>query len=119
MVIIAMRHSNCNYSDCYYLLDWIFPQLLLEATSNFYGKANLASGQMRIAFTKGKDDLLSGGVLLGSSEPYRTMKMCTNPNTIHLSDDFQTFSLEWKPGLSCQSLVSNICKKLFNFQMKF
>lgn len=78
--------------------DWIFPQLFLEPTNNFYGKRNLASGQMRVAFVKGKDGLLSGGVLLGSTEPTRTIKMCTNPNPIDLSNDFHTFSLEWKPG---------------------
>lgn len=80
--------------------EWIFPQILLEPTNNFYGKKNLASGQMRIAFTKGKDGLLSGGVILGSTEPTRTSKMCINPNVIRLADDFHTFSLEWKPGLS-------------------
>lgn len=78
--------------------DWIFPLLILEPTNNFYGKANLASGQMRVAFVKGKESLLSGGVLLGSTEPTRTIKMCTNPNTINLSNDFHTFSLKWKPG---------------------
>lgn len=78
--------------------DWIFPQLLLEPTDNFYGKRNFASGQMRVAFAKGKDGFLSGGVLLGSTEPTRTIKMCTNPNQINLSDDFHTFSLEWRPG---------------------
>lgn len=79
--------------------DWIFPLLILEPTSNFYGKENLGSGQMRIAFTKGKNGLLSGGVLLGSAEPLRSLKMCNNPNSIPLSDDFHTFSLEWKPGM--------------------
>lgn len=78
--------------------DWIFPQLFLEPTDNFYGKRNLASGQMRVAFTKGKDGLLSGGVLLGSTEPTRTIKMCINPKRINLSEDFHKFSLEWKPG---------------------
>ncbi|KAJ6635285.1 Beta-1,3-glucan-binding protein 1 [Pseudolycoriella hygida] len=77
--------------------DWIFPQLLLEPTKSAYGKHNLASGQMRIAFTKGANGLLSGGVLLGSTEPMRTIKMCTNPNPINLGDDFHTFALEWKP----------------------
>lgn len=78
--------------------DWIFPQLFLEPSNNFYGKKSLASGQMRVAFATGKDGLLSGGVLLGGVDPTRTIKMCTNPNRINLSRDFHTFSLEWKPG---------------------
>jgi len=63
---------------------------------------------MRIAFTKGKDGLLSGGVLLGSSEPERTLKMCTNPNAIRLGDDFHTFSLEWRPDEIILSVENQI-----------
>lgn len=63
---------------------------------------------MRIAFTKGKDGLLSGGVILGSSEPTRTIKMCTNPNVIRLSDDFHTFSLEWRPDEILLSVENEI-----------
>lgn len=76
--------------------DWVFPLLLLEPVNYFYGKKSLASGQMRIAFVKGKDGLLTGGVLLGATEPTRTIKMCTNPNPINLNGDFHTFALEWK-----------------------
>ncbi|XP_037037539.1 beta-1,3-glucan-binding protein-like [Bradysia coprophila] len=88
--------------------DWVFPLLLLEPANNFYGAKNLASGQMRIAFVKGKDGLLSGGVLLGATEPTRSIKMCTNPNPINLNSDFHTFSLEWKLDEITLSIANQI-----------
>lgn len=78
--------------------EWVFPQLLLKPVNNFYGKQNLASGQMRIAFTKGKNGVLSGGVLLGSEEPARSLKMCSHSKTIRLNDDFHEFYLKWTQG---------------------
>lgn len=79
--------------------DWLFPQLFLESTANFYGKQNLGSGQMRIAFTKGQNGPLSGGVLLGDRDPFRLLKMCTYPNTQQQwSDDFHTYELHWQPS---------------------
>jgi len=80
--------------------EWIFPQLLLEPVNNFYGKQNLASGQMRIAFTKGRNGGLSGGVLLGAEEPARSLKMCKHSKLISLNDDFHIFSLKWTQGCS-------------------
>lgn len=79
--------------------DWIFPQLFLEPSTNFYGKQNLGSGQMRIAFTKGQNGPLSGGVLLGDRDPFRLLKMCTSSNTKKWSEDFHTYTLLWHPGM--------------------
>lgn len=79
--------------------NWFFPQLLLESTQNFYGQHNLKSGQMRIAFTKGTTGVLQGGVLLGSSEPTRTLKMCRYANEIDLSKT-STYFVEVAPPIN-------------------
>lgn len=78
---------------------WIFPQLFLESSANFYGKHNLGSGQMRIAFTKGQNGPLSGGVLLGDRDPFRLLKMCSSPSTEQWSEDFHTYTLNWLPSM--------------------
>lgn len=79
--------------------DWIFPQIFLESTNSIYGKKNYDSGQMRVAFTRGRNTELHGGVLLSAREPFRSVKMCTNPDNTKWSNDFHVYTLEWTPGL--------------------
>lgn len=76
--------------------DWIFPQIFLEASTNFYGKSNYDSGQMRIAFTRGRT--LSGGVLLNAQDPFRLAKMCNNTNEQRWSEAYHTYAMEWRPN---------------------
>ena len=80
--------------------EWVFPQLFLESTGSLYGKTNLESGQMRVAFTRGINGTLLGGVLLAATEPLRTAKMCSYnyASNTEWRNDFHVFSLDWRPS---------------------
>lgn len=90
---------------------WIFPQIFLESTNNYYGGNNLSSGQMRVAFKKGIENQIYGGILLDANEPFRSIKMCKNPLNKKWNDDFHIFSLEWTIG----NLLLDYRLYLFNF----
>ncbi|KAG5881370.1 hypothetical protein JTB14_005197 [Gonioctena quinquepunctata] len=79
--------------------DWIYPELYLNPLNEIYGP-HYESGQIRIAFSPGnlnQNHVLHGGVVLGSNPSARTYGDRTNERRDYWSDDFHTFSVEWKP----------------------
>lgn len=59
------------------------------------------SGQMRVAFTPGNDDLgkdLAGGVILSNSDEGRRFGLRYSQNEEHWGNGFHTYVLKWKPG---------------------
>ncbi|XP_058462954.1 beta-1,3-glucan-binding protein-like [Malaya genurostris] len=80
--------------------DWIFPQLYLRPSNEFYGRDEYASGLMRVAFVPGgprQRNQLSGGLILNNAEPLRCSKMCTLTRPRQWSDDFHEYGLTWSP----------------------
>ncbi|KAL9702610.1 hypothetical protein quinque_006128 [Culex quinquefasciatus] len=80
--------------------DWIFPQLYLRPSNEFYGRDEYASGLMRVAYSPGGPRLrnqLSGGLILNNAEPLRCSKMCTLTRPPNWSDQFHEFALTWSP----------------------
>ncbi|XP_055624876.1 beta-1,3-glucan-binding protein 2-like [Toxorhynchites rutilus septentrionalis] len=80
--------------------DWIFPQLYLRPSSEFYGRDEYASGLIRIAFIPGGPRLrnqLSGGLILNNVEPLRSAKICTLTRTYNWSENYHQFGLSWSP----------------------
>ncbi|XP_063910734.1 beta-1,3-glucan-binding protein-like [Zophobas morio] len=80
--------------------DWIYPELYLNPLNEPYGP-DYASGQIRIAFLPGNEQLnrnLRGGCILGSSQAGRNYGMKTiKKNTGTWGDDFHVFTVVWKP----------------------
>ncbi|XP_050090855.1 beta-1,3-glucan-binding protein 2 [Anopheles aquasalis] len=90
--------------------DWIFPQLLLQPFENYYGYADMASGQMRIAHilanrilervTDGKQidgHRLRGGVLITNQATLRGELLRSNSADEHFGDAFHVYGLIWTP----------------------
>nr|XP_019556819.2 beta-1,3-glucan-binding protein 2-like [Aedes albopictus] len=80
--------------------DWIFPQLYLKPSNQFYGQDEYASGLMRVAYAPGGPKLrnqLSGGLILNHAEPLRCSKMCTLTRPYSWHDEFHVFGLSWSP----------------------
>ncbi|ETN65516.1 Gram negative binding protein subgroup A [Anopheles darlingi] len=90
--------------------DWIFPQLLLQPVENYYGYADLASGQMRIAHilanrilervSDGKQidgHRLQGGVLITNQATLRGELLRSNSADEHFGDAFHVYGLIWTP----------------------
>jgi hypothetical protein len=80
--------------------DWIYPELYLNPVNEEYGPG-YASGQIRIAFSGGNEDLcrdLRGGCILGSSPAARNYAVKNIvKNSGSWSDDFHKFIVIWKP----------------------
>lgn len=75
--------------------------MFLQPKDLAYGEKNYESGQMRIAFAPGNDDLgktLSGGAILSSAEEGRTSWMKFTEGDDHWGDAFHTYVLKWTPG---------------------
>ncbi|XP_062550097.1 gram-negative bacteria-binding protein 1 [Armigeres subalbatus] len=89
--------------------DWIFPQLLLQPTDNYYGYADLASGMLLVAHVLSNEQLIAqdgtrvdghrlrGGAVLTAKAQLRNAFLKTNMLDEHFSDNFHTYGLVWKP----------------------
>ncbi|XP_050097254.1 beta-1,3-glucan-binding protein-like [Anopheles aquasalis] len=80
--------------------NWIFPQLYLVPSTDYYGRDRYASGLMRLAFVPGGPRLtnqLSGGLLISDTEPLRCAKMCTLTRDNHWNADYHEYGLRWTP----------------------
>nr|XP_023017872.1 beta-1,3-glucan-binding protein-like isoform X1 [Leptinotarsa decemlineata] len=80
--------------------DWIYPELYLTPLSEIYG-SNLQSGQIRVAFVAGnlnENHILHGGITLGATPAARAYGDRTTERRSHWSDDFHTFTVNWKPN---------------------
>nr|XP_023017871.1 beta-1,3-glucan-binding protein-like [Leptinotarsa decemlineata] len=79
--------------------DWIYPELYLNSVNEEYG-SGYDSGQIRVAFTEGNegsDNVLRGGVILGSSTSARSFGMNSIEKSKRWSNEFHRFAVTWKP----------------------
>lgn len=85
----------------------LFLVLFLQPKNSKYGY-HYDSGQMRIAFAPGNEDLgkeLSGGVILGPSDEGRRYGMRYSQGEEHWGNAFHTYVLKWKEGWSLHNLI--------------
>lgn len=74
--------------------------MYLQPKELAYGE-NYDSGQMRIAFAPGNEDLgkqLAAGAVLSPSEDGRTYGMRYSQSEDHWGNAFHTYILKWEPG---------------------
>ncbi|KAJ8877940.1 hypothetical protein PR048_022399 [Dryococelus australis] len=95
--------------------DWIFPELWLEPKENAYG-SEYASGQVRLALSRGNRDLkrqgvspgsvdlgstrLETGCVLGLNSKVRKELGSWYKQSAGWCDNFHVYSMEWTPGES-------------------
>ncbi|XP_065362113.1 uncharacterized protein LOC135955682 [Calliphora vicina] len=117
--VISGRLSTKNYFNFKYgrievraklpIGDWLFPLISLEPSASTYG-AHYKSGEMRIAYARGNNNLmwqnkningarLYGGAIVNKYAEMRHQYMndTTLPNVNHFGDEFHVYTLTWKP----------------------
>ncbi|XP_026479841.1 beta-1,3-glucan-binding protein [Ctenocephalides felis] len=81
--------------------DWQFPELFLEPEDVQYDDRpdrQLFPGQLHIARTKGRNDVLSAGLMRFSIDPYRSYDMINATLRRNALDDFHDYTMEWTPA---------------------
>ncbi|KAJ8944326.1 hypothetical protein NQ318_016133 [Aromia moschata] len=79
--------------------NWIYPELYLNSDNDDYG-LDYDSGQIRIAYAPGNEDLskiLEGGVILGSSIAARKYGIKTIEKHTSWANEYHRFGVIWKP----------------------
>ncbi|XP_023162081.2 gram-negative bacteria-binding protein 1 isoform X2 [Drosophila hydei] len=96
--------------------DWLVPLLLLEPLMEAYGQSGYESGQLRVAMSRGNQQLrlphgklidgrtIFGGAVLSTEASQREDFMVQQRRSVHFGDDFHLYSLTW----SSQSLRFSI-----------
>ncbi|EDV98027.1 gram-negative bacteria-binding protein 1 [Drosophila grimshawi] len=87
--------------------DWLVPLLLLEPLMESYGQTGYESGQLRVAMTRGNDQLrlphgklidgrtLYAGAVLSTEASQREDFFVQQRRSTHFGDDFHVYGLIW------------------------
>ncbi|XP_037934118.1 gram-negative bacteria-binding protein 1-like [Teleopsis dalmanni] len=87
--------------------DWLLPLLLLEPLENFYGHDNYQSGQIRIAFARGNENLMSrnddvidgrrlyGGGIVTPNTLFREKTLRSTYRDVHFGEEFHNYTMIW------------------------
>ncbi|XP_055371894.1 gram-negative bacteria-binding protein 1-like isoform X2 [Condylostylus longicornis] len=105
--------------------DWLFSELLLQPTDNYYGIENYASGQLRMAFVRGNTALIDangtdisgqkvyGGAVLAVGELLREMWLKNTTIDEHFGNRFHNFTLMWKEDSITTMVDGDVYSELY------